>query len=49
MTQDQYEHSTRLVLNEYFIPMFQIGGALCAFIVIALAVILVVKPFVRRT
>lgn len=38
----------RLVLNDYFAPLYQIIGAGLAVIIIALAIFLVIKPFIRR-
>jgi len=37
----------RLVLDEYFQPLFYILGAGLAVIIIVLAIILVIKPFIR--
>jgi len=38
----------RIVLNEYFQPLFYILGAGLAVIIIVLAIILVIKPFMRN-
>lgn len=48
MTKEEYIDATRQVLNEYFVPIFQIIGGVTALIVIGLAVYMVVSPFIRR-
>jgi len=48
MTQQQYEESTRMILNEYFTPVFQVAGGIAAVAVLVFVVILVIAPFVRR-
>jgi len=48
MTQQEYIEATRLVLNEYFTPIFQVLGGIAAVVVIAFAIFLVISPFIRR-
>lgn len=36
------------VLDMYFTPIFWIAGSVAAVIVISLAIIMVIKPFMRR-
>ena len=44
MTPDQL----RTVLDEYFIPLYQILGGIAAVAVISFTIWLVLKPFLRR-
>lgn len=36
------------VMNTYIQPIYHIIGAVCAFLVIAAAIVLVIKPFMKR-
>lgn len=48
MTTEEYRQITIEVLNQYFDPIFKLIGAGIAVLVIALAIILVIKPFIRK-